>query len=166
MDTNARSLRAGELLRAGGVTIATAESCTGGLVAAALTAIPGSSAYTRGGIVAYDNAIKQTLLDVPEAALIAHGAVSEAVAGAMAQGARAALDADYALSVTGIAGPGGGTDEKPVGLTYIGLAGPDGLLVVRRFVWQGDRDFNRHASVDAALDLLIEALTTPSPVNT
>ncbi len=155
-----RSTRAGNLLRQQSVTIATAESCTGGMIAAALTGIAGSSAYTRGGIVAYDNSVKQSALGVQEATLIAHGAVSEQTAGEMARGASRVLSADYALSATGIAGPGGGTDEKPVGLTYIGLAGPDGLLIVRRFVWQGDRDFNREASVIAALDLLIETLTT------
>lgn len=166
MNTTQRSIRAGELLRTHRATITTAESCTGGMIAAALTDIAGSSAYVRGGIVAYDNTIKQTLLGVTQATLVAHGAVSEGVAGEMAQGARTALQADFALSVTGIAGPGGGTDEKPVGLTYIGLAGPDDLLVVRRFVWEGDRAFNRRASVDAALDLLIVHFTTTPPSNT
>lgn len=166
VDTSTRSIRAGELLRANRATIATAESCTGGMIAAVLTDIAGSSAYVRGGIVAYDNSVKQALLGVKEATLIAHGAVSEQIAGEMARGAVAAFNADYALSVTGIAGPDGGTDEKPVGLTYIGLAGSDDLLVVRRFVWEGDRAFNRRASVDAALELLLAQFTTPPPSNT
>ena len=152
------SRRAGAALRETGGTVCAAESCTGGLVLSTLTDCAGSSAYVEGGLVTYSNEAKMKMLGVREATLIAQGAVSEATAAEMARGARAVFDTDYALSVTGIAGPGGGTAEKPVGLTYIGLAGRDGLLRVERRVWAGDRMGNKAASVAAALRLLLEAL--------
>ncbi|TVR19474.1 MAG: CinA family protein [Anaerolineaceae bacterium] len=148
----------GEALRERGATIGTAESCTGGLIASTITDTAGSSAYMRGGVVAYDNDVKMRVLGVPEQTLIAHGAVSEQTAAAMARGVRALLTVDYALSVTGIAGPGGGTASKPVGLTYIGLAGADDLMVVARHVWAGDRVENKVASVRAALELALKHL--------
>jgi len=150
--------RAGAALRENGGTVCAAESCTGGLVLSTLTDCAGSSAYVEGGLVTYSNEAKMKMLGVREATLIAQGAVSEATAAEMARGARAVFDTDFALSVTGIAGPGGGTAEKPVGLTYIGLAGRDGLLRVERHVWAGDRMGNKAASVAAALRLLLEAL--------
>lgn len=107
---------------AAGKTIGTAESCTGGLIGAALTAIPGSSAVFHGGIIAYDNRIKSKVLGVSPELLKQHGAVSGQVAQAMARGAIETLDVDIAVSVTGIAGPGGGTKQKPVGTVYIGIA--------------------------------------------
>lgn len=149
----------GDLLRAKGWTLGTAESCTGGLVTHRLTNVIGSSAYVIGGVVAYSNATKQSLLRVRQGTLIAYGAVSEAVAGEMAAGARALLNVDFALSITGIAGPGGGTAEKPVGLTYVGVAGPDKLLLVRRHVWNSDREGNKAASAEAALQLLYDVLS-------
>lgn len=149
-----------DLLIQHNLTVATAESCTGGLVASRITDVAGSSAYMLGGVVAYSNAAKQALLKVREQTLIDHGAVSAETAMEMAAGARALLGTDYALSVTGIAGPGGGTPEKPVGLTYIGLAGPDDLLLARRHVWPHDRIENKRASADAALMLLIKQLST------
>jgi len=149
----------GEALKARGLTVTTAESCTGGLIASRLTDISGSSAYLLGGIVAYSNGIKMKVLNVAEQTLIDHGAVSEATAREMAVGARTYIGTDYALSVTGIAGPGGGTAEKPVGLTYIGLAGPDDLIIVERHVWPHDRLGNKHASADAALRLLLRQFT-------
>ena len=139
-------------------TISTAESCTGGLIASRITDVSGSSAYMMGGVVAYSNDVKNALLKVKEQTLATHGAVSEQTAAEMAQGARQLLRSDYALSVTGIAGPGGGTIEKPVGLTYIGLAGPEDLLVVERYVWEMDRVGNKNASVDAAFRLLLQHL--------
>lgn len=148
---------AGEALRARGMTIATAESSTGGLIIARLTDRSGSSAYVTGGVVAYADAVKQAALGVREQTLIDHGAVSEPVAREMADGARRAFGTDIALSVTGIAGPTGATPTKPVGLTYIGLSTPDGTWV-RRFVWRGDRARNRRESVDAALRLLLDYL--------
>lgn len=150
--------RVGALLKAKGWTIGAAESCTGGLVLHRLTNIPGSSDYVLGGVVAYSNAVKQTLLGVQEATLSAHGAVSEQTAAEMATGARKALGVDVAVSITGIAGPGGGTPQKPVGLTYIGLAGRDNLLLVRRHVWPGDREAVKSASAEAALQLVLEVL--------
>lgn len=146
----------GARLLALGRTIATAESCTGGLIASLLTDVPGSSAYLLGGVVAYSNAMKLQLLGVQAATLESYGAVSEPTAREMALGARHLLGVDYALSVTGIAGPGGGTAEKPVGLTYIGLAGPGDEVLVRRYVWSGDRIANKQASAEAAFRLVLE----------
>jgi nicotinamide-nucleotide amidase len=138
-----------------GLTVAIAESCTGGLVAAALTEVPGSSGYFIGGVVSYADAAKARLLGVHEVTLAAHGAVSAQVARAMAIGVRERLETSLAASVTGIAGPEGGTAEKPVGLTYVGVADGQGTDV-RRFTWAGDRAVNRHESARAALELLVE----------
>jgi PncC family amidohydrolase len=140
------------------LTVATAESCTGGLVAHILTEVPGSSAYFRGGIVSYSNEAKSSLLDVADEVLAAHGAVSAQVARAMALGARARFDAGLTVAVTGIAGPDGGTAEKPVGLTYVAVADASGEDV-RRFVWTGDRAANKLASAEAALELLLGRAT-------
>ena len=150
--------RIGERLCALGWTICTAESCTGGLVSHRLTNIPGSSAYMMGGVVAYSNAAKQRLLGVRQGTLIAYGAVSEPTAAEMAAGARALFETHLAVSVTGIAGPGGATAEKPVGLTYVGVAGPNDLLIVRRYLFDGDRDANKAASAEAVLALALEIL--------
>ena len=158
VDLPALSQQAGAALIERGGTVSAAESCTGGLILSTLTDCAGSSAYVEGGAVTYSNEVKMQLLGVREETLIGYGAVSEAVAAEMAGGARSLFGTDYALSVTGIAGPGGGTDEKPVGLTFIGLAGPNGLLKVERHVWAGDRIGNKVASVEAALRLLLLAL--------
>jgi nicotinamide-nucleotide amidase len=138
-----------------GVTVALAESCTGGLVADAITDIAGSSGYFAGGVVSYSNEAKESLLDVPGPVLEAHGAVSAQVARAMAEGARARFGTSVAASVTGIAGPDGGSEAKPVGLTYVAVADADGVDV-RRFVWPGDRAANKVSSAAAVLELLIE----------
>jgi PncC family amidohydrolase len=143
---------------AAGSTVALAESCTGGMVAGAITEIAGSSEYVVGGIVSYSNDAKRDLLGVDPAILAAHGAVSAQVARAMAVGARERLGATLAASVTGIAGPDGGTAAKPVGLTYIAVADDRGIEV-RRIVWPGDRAANRHDSVVAVLEMLIERVT-------
>ncbi len=119
------------MLATRGETLVTAESCTGGLVGEMLTDVPGSSRGYRGGVVTYANALKESLLDVPRDTLDTHGAVSEEVARAMADGARRILGGTWALATTGVAGPSGGTTDKPVGLVYIGLAGPDGTTVRR-----------------------------------
>ena len=140
-----------------GLTVATAESCTGGLVAHAITEIAGSSSYYRGGFVTYADDVKRDQLGVGQELLAAHGAVSAQVARAMAEGARARLGADLAVAVTGIAGPGGGSAEKPVGLTYVGVA-DDAGVDVRRHQWTGDRTTNKRDSALAALDLLLERL--------
>lgn len=138
-----------------GLRVAVAESCTGGRVADALTDIAGASAYVAGGVIAYEDAAKQALLGVPRSTLEAHGAVSAQVAVAMAEGARARLATDLAVAVTGIAGPGGATPGKPVGLTYVAAADASGSTV-RRFTWTGDREANKASSAHAALELLIE----------
>ncbi len=137
-----------------GLSVATAESCTGGLVADAITDISGSSEYFRGGVVSYSNDAKEQALGVPRALLAAHGAVSAQVARAMATGARERLGADLAVSVTGIAGPLGGSEAKPVGLTYIAVADADGVDV-QRHSWSGDRLANKESSAQAALELLV-----------
>lgn len=152
-------VRVGHALGARSWTICTAESCTGGLIAHRLTNVPGSSAYVLGGVVAYANRIKQSLLHVRQGTLIAYGAVSEQTASEMAVGARELFGADVAVSVTGIAGPDGGSAEKPVGLTYIGVAGPGGLLTVHRYVWDGDRETIKSASAEAALQLVLDTLS-------
>lgn len=152
---NRLEARVGALMIAKGWTIGAAESCTGGLVMHRLTNIAGSSAYVLGGVVAYSNQVKHSQLQVHQGTLMAYGAVSEQVAGEMASGLRALLHVDVAVSITGIAGPGGGTPEKPVGLTYIGVAGPDDVLVVRRHVWKGDREAVKAASAEAALALVL-----------
>jgi nicotinamide-nucleotide amidase len=142
----------GELLAARGATVAFAESCTGGLVSHRLTNVPGSSAYYRGGINAYSNEAKTNLLDVPAELLAAHGAVSEDVAAAMAAGARRALGADVAVAVTGIAGPDGGSTQKPVGTVCFGLATADGSTVTRRYQLWGNREWVKLLSSQIALD--------------
>ncbi|HEX7525907.1 MAG TPA: CinA family nicotinamide mononucleotide deamidase-related protein [Gaiellaceae bacterium] len=147
-----------ELLRAGGQTLATAESCTGGLVAARLTEVPGSSDVFLGGIVAYSNDVKAAQLGVPQDVLAEHGAVSAETAAAMAVGARARLGAAVAVAVTGVAGPGGGTEEKPVGLVFLHAAGLGGELA-RRLDLPGDRATIRQRSAVAALHLVRRLVT-------
>ena len=134
--------------------MAVAESCTGGLLAMRITEVPGASEYFLGGIVSYANPAKERLLGVPGEVLARHGAVSEECARAMALGARAAFGADYALAITGIAGPGGATPEKPVGLAYIALAGPGGKVEVREHRFVGSRQGVRWSASEAALALL------------
>jgi PncC family amidohydrolase len=151
------AIRLQQLALARGVTVATAESCTGGLIGHALTSVPGSSDYFLGGIISYANEVKTGLLDVPASAIEHHGAVSAQVAVAMAEGVRAQIGCDYGVAVTGVAGPGGGTEAKPVGLTYVAAAGPDGHEV-RRHLWTGDREENKTHSAAAALELLLELL--------
>lgn len=150
----------GRLLQEQARTVATAESCTGGLLAKRLTDVPGSSAYFLRGYVTYVNEAKTDLLQVPASLIMAEGAVSEPVARAMASGCRTAAGSDYALSITGIAGPGGGSPpEKPVGLVYIGLAEAEGIEV-RRFLFgeRLDRGEIRHRACEAAMELLHQRL--------
>ena len=139
------------------LSVATAESCSGGGVALRITAIAGSSAYFLGGIVAYANEAKASLLNVPHAILQAPGAVSAECAAAMASGARRAFGADIAVSTTGIAGPGGATPRKPVGLVFVAVAGPDDAEpVVEEHRFDGDRGAVVAAAAEAALRLLVE----------
>jgi PncC family amidohydrolase len=139
-----------------GITVAVAESCTGGLVASTITEVPGASGYFLGGVVSYADTVKSELLGVPEATLAAHGAVSAQVAMAMAAGARTRFGATLAVSITGVAGPDGGSEAKPVGLTYVGVAS-ESATDVRRFQFAGDRAENRRAAARAALEWLLES---------
>jgi CDP-diacylglycerol--glycerol-3-phosphate 3-phosphatidyltransferase len=146
-----------ERLEGSGLTLVVAESCTGGMLAAAITDQPGSSAYFKGGVVAYDNEVKQALLDVPAEVLECHGAVSAETAEAMAGGARRRLRADLAVAVTGIAGPGADGTDKPVGLIHLWVVDPTGGQG-RRLLLSGDRWSNRRDAVDEAIGLLLERL--------
>lgn len=149
--------RVGARYLAHGLRLATVESCTGGLVGHLITETPGSSAWYVGGFVTYSDDLKRELVGVPEEVLTAHGAVSAQTALAMATGGRARTGADVGASVTGIAGPDGGSPEKPVGLTYVAVADATGIEV-RRHLWSGDRADNKRASADAVLHLLLERI--------
>jgi nicotinamide-nucleotide amidase len=148
---------AGECLRRRNWSVATAESCTGGLVAAMLASVAGASDYFRGCVVAYDEDSKIAMLDVAPDLLERHGAVSEEVAGAIAVGAQAAFRSTLALGITGVAGPSGGSEEKPVGLVYVALAGPEAAMDVRRLMLPGDREFIQRRAALAALTMLWKA---------
>jgi nicotinamide-nucleotide amidase len=143
----------GQSLKMRGYTLATAESCTGGLLAGRITDVPGSSEYFLEGVVSYSNEAKIDLLGVPKKLITTHGAVSEQVAGAMAAGIRKRAGSTFGVGVTGVAGPGGGSPEKPVGLVYIALA-DDSQNTKRKFIFPGDRQFIRTLSVNAALDMV------------
>jgi PncC family amidohydrolase len=147
----------GRLLTEQGLTVAVAESCTGGLIAHQLTNMPGSSAYFIGGVVAYANEVKGRVLGVSGETMAAHGAISEETVREMARGARRLFDTDVAISATGIAGPTGGTPQKPVGLVYVALAAQD-FEHCERHLWQGDRLENKQQTAEAALEMLRQYL--------
>lgn len=149
--------RVGELLREKAMKLGLAESCTGGLIAHRITNVPGSSDYFLGAVVCYADSVKRQLLGVAADTLAQEGAVSQQTALQMARGVCKLLGAQVGVSATGIAGPGGGTEEKPVGLTWIAVVSPDGERV-ERYIWSGDRIENKESSAAAALDLLIEAI--------
>jgi nicotinamide-nucleotide amidase len=156
----------GDLLREEKATLATAESCTGGLLAERLTRIPGSSDYFPGGVVTYSNAQKTRLLGVPEELLAEHGAVSEPVARAMAEGVRRALGSDWGIGITGVAGPGGGSEAKPVGTVHLAVAGPGAGEVEHRQVrLPGDRDRVRRFSAQMTLEMLRRRLLAAAAGN-
>ena len=161
-DTSLESAIVGELVRRE-LTIGTAESCTGGAIADALVSVAGVSQTFRGSIVAYANDVKTALLGVPPATLAAEGAVSEATALAMARGARERLGVDIAISTTGVAGPDGGTPEKPVGLVWFGYAGPDGDAQAVKINFPGTRADIRTRAATAALNLIWRRLESTSP---
>jgi len=140
------------------VTVATAESCTGGLLAHTLTNVSGSSEYFDRGVISYSNKAKQEILGVPEEVLKKYGAVSKQVAELMAQAIRQRASVDYGLATTGIAGPTGGTKDKPVGLVFIAIATKDSI-VVKRFLFSGDRLTNKENTCTATLELLLELLS-------
>lgn len=149
--------RVGQRCLALGYRIATVESCTGGLVGHLITEIPGSSAYYVGGFVTYSDDAKVAMVGVPTDVLRAHGAVSAQTAMAMASGGRERTGAEISISVTGIAGPDGGSPSKPVGLTYIAVAHAEGTEI-RRFVWSGSRAENKRSSAEAALEFVLERM--------
>ena len=153
VDEESHSLVVGRLLRQRQLTLATAESCTGGLLGGAITAEAGSSDYYLGGVISYANEVKQNLIDVNETSLQSHGAVSELVAKEMAEGVRKRFGSDIGLATTGIAGPGGGTTTKPVGLVYIALAHRKGVLVEKK-QFSGNRQLIRNMTVESALNML------------
>ena len=144
------------------MTCATAESCTGGGVGYTITGVSGSSAVFWGGVISYDNSVKRDVLGVPEEVLATKGAVSSECAAAMAEGARRLLKTDLAVSLTGIAGPGGGTAEKPVGLVWFGLASGGSrsraTVITEKKVFPGDREAVRTAAIEHALNLLLDAV--------
>lgn len=150
-------LRVGILFNENNLTLATAESCTGGLLASRITDVAGSSKYFLGGIVSYSNEAKASLLGVSWDTLNTKGAVSRETVIEMAQGARKVFNADIAVSVSGIAGPGGGAPDKPVGTVWVGLATPSGVEA-RHFVWDGDRIRNKQLSSEAALQFILDYL--------
>jgi nicotinamide-nucleotide amidase len=143
----------GKILRDRRQTLATAESCTGGLLGQMITSVPGASDYYLGGVISYANRVKEKLLGVGAGAIAEHGAVSEEVAAAMAQGARKLMGSDWAISITGVAGPGGGSAEKPVGLVWMALAGP-GVAKAGKTLWGGTREIIRTRSALSALNML------------
>ena len=145
------------LLTQKGLTLAVAESCTGGLISSRITNVAGASVYFQAGLVTYSNKSKETLLSVPRDLLMAKGAVSKEVAARMAEGVRRAMEVDIGLSVTGIAGPGGGTKEKPVGTVYMGLAAA-GVSLVRQHKFDGRRSAIKRQSADEALTFVLDYL--------
>jgi len=147
----------GEKLRDRKLTIAVAESCTGGLLGSRITDVPGSSEYFLGGVIAYQNEVKESLLYVPHEVIATHGAVSAQTVEAMASGCRELFKCDIAVSITGIAGPGGGSAEKPVGLVYVGLATASDVIS-RRFQWDGSRIQNKESSIRAAMEMILATL--------
>jgi PncC family amidohydrolase len=144
-----------ELCLRRGWSIAVAESCTGGLLGGSLTDLPGSSEYFLGGVIAYSNDLKTSLLNIPSTLLDSEGAVSMPVVEAMAQGVAAVTNADCGISVTGVAGPSGGTRDKPVGTVWVAVSLPSGT-VSRLFTFSGDRGSVREQAVQAAMDLFLE----------
>jgi nicotinamide-nucleotide amidase len=154
-ELEALALKLGRALQVRGRCVAAAESCTGGWIAKALTDIVGSSQWFEGGVVAYSNAAKTELLGVPADVLAAHGAVSEETTRAMADGARRRFAADLAVAVSGIAGPGGGTQDKPIGTVHFAWASPNGVVAERR-AFAGSRESVRRQTVALALERLIE----------
>lgn len=157
-ETIALSATVGEALKHAGLTIATAESCTGGLIGHLLTEISGSSAWMWGGAITYTNDMKEKLLGVRHETLLAYGAVSAQTAAEMAAGARQLVGADVALSATGIAGPGGAVPGKPVGTVHLHISAADGYERGERFVWTSDRSGNKLLSAYAALRMTLDYL--------
>lgn len=161
MTSQSLAQQVGDRLRTRGLTLAVAESCTGGLLGDLITDVPGSSDYFLGGVLSYSNQVKQAVLGVRAETLASQGAVSAQCAAEMAQGARRLVQSDVALSVTGIAGPGGGTADKPVGTVCFAWAGPGVQLISQVQRFSGDRDAVRRQGVIAALEGVLVQLTAP-----
>ncbi|MBM3115330.1 CinA family protein [Jeongeupia naejangsanensis] len=157
LNTEALAAELGRLLLARGQSVTTAESCTGGLIAGAITDIAGSSNWFNRGFITYSNSAKVDMLDVPPAFIQGLGAVSEPVVAAMVQGAMAAASAEWGIAVSGVAGPGGGSADKPVGTVWFGLGTPAGI-VTERCVFDGDRAAVRHQTVAHGLDRLVQLI--------
>ena len=155
--------RLGQQLVAANLMCVTAESCTGGLVGHLITEAPGSSAYFAGGAIVYSYPAKERVVGVDHATLTQEGAVSYAVARQMAEGVLRLYEADVAVAITGVAGPGGGTPEKPVGTVHIHVAAADGYAHAERFVWQADRHGNKLLSAQAALNMMLQYLAQRQP---
>ncbi len=153
--------RIGTALRSRGWSLSVAESCTGGLLASRITDVPGASEYFRGGVIAYQNSVKEGILGVPAETIARHGAVSGQTALEMVRGCKRLFGSELSVSITGIAGPGGGTPENPVGTVYIAVATPDDTLSIRLQL-DGDRIGNKGRAVDAALELCLRALHGPA----
>ncbi len=160
MDADTLARQSGEVLKQRQLTLATAESCTGGLLATHITNVPGSSAYFKGAVVAYADEVKRQILGVPAEVLAQHGAVSRESALAMATRVRTLLNCDLALAITGTAGPTGGSPQKPIGLVYVALAAAD-AQECRECRWDGDRWENREWSARVALEMLLAHLSAP-----
>ena len=158
MNVRQLSKTLGKILLKKGLTLAVAESCTGGMVGAVITAVPGSSRYFAGGVIAYQNPIKRNILKVPQATLTRHGAVSGPAVTAMARGVQRLFNADCALAVSGVAGPGGGTRRKPVGLVYIAVTVKHGSVRVLKYQFKGSRGEIRNRALASSLKLLITSL--------
>ncbi len=158
-DNDNLGLVIGRLLKESSRTLAVAESCTGGKIAHFITSNPGSSAYFKGGVVAYSNEIKNKLLDVPSEIIESFGAVSQQVAEAMAKGAQKVLNSDYSVATTGIAGPDGGTEEKPVGTVWIAVAGPSGIIS-KKYIFRHNRERNIIRTTHTALNMLRTLILT------
>jgi PncC family amidohydrolase len=150
--------RVGEALAQRGWTISVVESCTAGGLAYRITKVPGASEYFLGGLVAYDNRVKLEWVGVPEWMFERHGAVSSEVAGAMSEGGRMRFDTDVCVAITGIAGPGGGTQEKPVGTVFVSVSSRTGTRA-QRFLFSGDREHVRQRAIDAALGMVLDFIT-------
>lgn len=160
MTTNHQNLKnTAKILTEKGLTLALAESCTGGLLGSKFTAISGATSFFLGGIISYANEVKITQLGVKASTLETHGAVSLETATEMAKGARKNLKSDYAISITGIAGPGGGTPDKPVGLVYLAVSSKD-KTATEKFLFEGDRDNIREQACAEAVKMLIKELGT------
>lgn len=156
-DLESKIISLGEKLKSENLKLVTAESCTGGMIGAVLTSVAGSSDWFNGGIISYSNRMKSKLLSVSNKTIKDHGAVSGETVEEMAYGATLSLNADISVSVSGIAGPGGGTDEKPVGLVYIGFCNRSKTSSFK-FVFEGDRDSVREQTVNEAIDIILDNL--------